>query len=151
MTSPLISNGEVVFNFIPSGYISTKKKRINVKELPKEEIQKAMQTADVLGQEVILQDLLLAGRKMKTTEQRNMVALAAELYVQAPENTQKDFLMHLVGAKDIYQIFSSAMLANSIYHQSIESIEKGSSGLSVDQLNKEKALAITLSSPNLTQ
>jgi len=140
----LVGSNKIPFDIVPSRYVSSVKNRVNVKELPKEKIQEIMKTADVFEQEVILQDLLIAGRKMETTEERNMIALAAELYVKSSEDTQRDFLMHVAGVKSIFKNFSSAMLANSIFHELIESREKGSSGLTVEQLKKERALAITL-------
>lgn len=143
MSSPL-SSAERVFDILPDGYISSVQHRIDVHELSKEKIQELMKTANVFEQEVILQDLLLAGRKGQTLQQRNMVALAAELFVKAPEETQRDFLMHLVGVKPILKTFATAMFANFIFHESIESMKEGSSGLTADQLNTEKAFAITL-------
>lgn len=140
----LAGSNEIAFDIVPSGYVSSVKNRVNVKELPKEKIQEVMKTADVFEQEVILQDLLIAGRKMETTEERNMIALAAELYVKSSEDTQRDFLMHVLEVKSIFKNFSSAMLANSIFHESIESMQKGSSGLTVEQLKKERASALTL-------
>lgn len=120
------------------------KDRVDVTQLSKEKIEEAVKTSNVFNQEVILQDLLLAGRKMETLEQRNMVALAAELFVKAPEQAQRDFLLHLVGVKAILKNFSKAMLSNHIYHDSIEQMKPGSSGLSQEELILEKRIALNL-------
>lgn len=141
--NPLISN-EQFSDFLPSSYLSSVKNRIHVQEWPKEKIQTAMKTADLFEQEVILQDLLLAGIKMKTQEQNNMALLAAELYIQAPEDIQEDFLTHLMKVSPIFKIFSKILLASSIIHESMELVEQGSSGLTINQLQKEKTLAIIL-------
>lgn len=140
----LVGSTETVFNIVPSAYISFVKNRVNVKELPKEKIQELMKTANIFEQEVILQDLLIAGRNMETEEARNMIALAAELFVKSSEDVQKDFLMRFVGVESIFKIFSSAVLSNFIFHESSESAKKGSSGLTVEQLEKERTLVITL-------
>lgn len=143
MASPLNPN-EVIYDIVPMGYIASVKNRVNVQELPKEKIQEIMKTADVFTQEVILQDLLLAGKKMETLQDRNMVALAAELFVQTPGDTQRDFLIHLHYFTEIYKKFSSAVLANSLFHEKVESQQKGSSGLTFDQLEIEKTYAVIL-------
>jgi hypothetical protein len=128
------------FDFVPYRI----EDRVDVTQLSKEKIEDAVKNSNVFKQEVILQDLLLAGRNMENKEQRNMVVLAAELYVKTPEETRRDFLLHLVGVKAILKNFANAMLANHIYHDSIEGMRPGSSGLSQEELIREKSIALAL-------
>ncbi len=135
----------VSFNFIPEAYVRSVQNRIDVRQFPKEKIQEVIKTANVYEQELILQDLLIAGENMETREQRNMVALAAELFIKTDNETGRDFLMHLFGVSHtyLYKNFVKGIQANLIFHESME-MEKIDSGISGSQLKKERFFAIEL-------
>lgn len=137
------------FNFLPQAYLSSVKDRINVQGLSEEQIKERMKAANSMEQEVILQELLRAGgRDMETEEQRNFVGLAAELFIQAEKKIQKDFSMNLLSSRDsfptILKNFSNAIVAKASIHQMMELSEKGSSGLSPNQLQEEQSLSTFL-------
>ncbi len=136
------NNGEYPLDviFFPYG----NEYRVDITKLSKEQIiEEFVKSSNVFKQEVILHDLLVIGRKMETQEQRGMVALAAELYIKAPDATQRDFLLHLVSVKKIYKAFADAMVSNAMYHETIEFGQPGCSGLTKEELAREKAAAIT--------
>jgi hypothetical protein len=130
--------------FLPSKYISSLKDRINVTEVSRKEIQKAMKTADLFAKEVILQDLLLVGRKGETKVERDFQILAVELYLKSSGSLQLDFFTHLQQAKDILKGFSDAMVAHHIYHRLMELVKPGSSGLTAYELQQERVWVLTL-------
>lgn len=103
-----------------------------------------MKTANIFEQEVILHDLLLAGRKGESPIERSFQVLAAELYVKSSVQIQHDFLMHLHQVQDILKNFTDAMITNHIFHASLELAEKGSSGLTENELKSEITWAIVL-------
>jgi hypothetical protein len=86
---------------------------------------------------------LLAGRKMETREQKRMVILAADLYIQIPGYLQTDFFMQLLKVPHIFKIFSDAILANFMIHEIMEKNAKESSGLTPSHLQLEKSMAMT--------
>ena len=132
------------FDFLPSGYMSSVQNRINVKALTKEQIKIIMASASAFEKEVILQDLLHAGKNAKDKEQRNYIAVAAELFIDLSDDIQRDFLMHLIPVEPKMKLFAAAMRANMIYHQGMEKANPGSTGLTPNQLTIEASYATTL-------
>jgi hypothetical protein len=117
---------------VPNGY-----NRIMVTELTQEQIQEAAKVADTFGRSVIIQDLLMAGKP-------GFPLLAAELYVKSSAALRQDFLMHVVGVKPLLNLFSNAMWANCILHEDKEQTRQGSSGLTSDELRRERSLVEAL-------
>lgn len=143
--NPVPKANDIVLN----EHISFAKNRIDVRKLPEEKIKELMRTANVFEQKVFLQDLLIRSKGMKAVEHRKMVALAAELYMQTSQNTQEGFLNYLLNENSLninplLIKFTNAMLTNSMFHACMESVEKGSSGLTNHQLDEEKTLAASL-------
>lgn len=135
------SNDRTPFSFLPSSYFSQVKARINVEDSTSEQIREVMKTATIIEQEVILHDLLVAGTEMKNQGQTERLILAAQLYVDANIEAQRDFLMYLMQVRDIFKIFTDTMTANSIINGTIEREEPGSSGFCQNYLYSEQVFA----------
>lgn len=128
------------YDVLPEAYIRNAKTRPNVKELPKEKIQEIMKTASNYEEQVILQDLLLAGRKMETETERNMVVLAAELYVKSSAFTRGDFIPHIMQDPTIFQNFIKAIGTNANFREE-EPRVIGRSNLTDEEIIREKRMA----------
>lgn len=124
--------------FLPVGCASSSTERWNVEDVSETVIRDRMKAAKVSEQVDILKDLICLGKDLETAKQRGLVSLAAKLYVEAPKGTQEDFLLYLIGSKPLFKIFVTALKANAIYHRVIEGGQKGSSGLSPEQLDLEQ-------------
>lgn len=135
----------IEIDLVPSGYncgmgpysVSSGYNRIKVTELSQDQIQEAAKTADTFGRSVIIQDLLMAGKP-------GFSLLAAELYVKSSDMLRQDFLMHVIEVKPLLNTFSNAIWANSIFHEHREQTRKGSSGLTSDELRRERSLVEAL-------
>ncbi|MDB6082044.1 MAG: hypothetical protein JWO53_1316 [Chlamydiia bacterium] len=147
MTNIVNSSGinSDAFSFLPPSFLTSAKNRMDVcsADVTKEKLSETIKKITYIEQEVLLHDLLVAGQKMTTERERNWIVLAAELFLYINENTQKDFLMHLMGSNELTEKFTEAMLVNSVIHLCQERAEQGSSGLSIQQLKRESSLAHT--------
>lgn len=133
----------VNLEFLPPNNISEVKDRVDVRKLYREQIEEIMKTADVNKQQLIMHDLLVAGRNMKTFEERAWTALAAELFIKSPSETQNDFLFSVFQTPAIFKNFRSALITNSVSNEWLYS--KGeNTGLTVEELKREKFWAIKL-------
>lgn len=92
--------------------------KINVDESSKKEIKREFKKSDILDKRKIIYDLFsdfLKTNKLETEEKRGKVALAAELYAEAPEQTGKNFYLFYGDNKPFMKIFSTAMVAYYMY------------------------------------
>jgi len=113
--------------------------RVDVTTLSNEDIKKiAKDLKSNTKYELILQDLLLAGKAMNNSRGCQLELLAVELFLEASSDIRTDFLFQLLKAETIFKRFVSA-LTISYSRDELEEIEKpGSSGLSQTELEIKK-------------
>lgn|GEM_PF-1671538 len=127
-------------------YVSYDRPRLNVFDTPKEKlVEEVKKVSSIFNPEVILQDLMLIGGLGKTMNERRYIALAAELFIRMREEYQEDFMFYLADNRsDHLDLFDTALVSNSQYHELIEAATNGSSGLTKAELDLEKKYAIVI-------
>lgn len=92
----------------------------------------------VYEQQLILQELLNSAQKGETEEQKQKLALAAKLFLKMHPDCRRDFFKNLLQCKPHLRKMAAGLKANHVYHETQENQQKGSSGLSDNELTEEK-------------
>lgn len=112
--------------------------RIDVTTLSNEEIKKIAENSTGHKYEIILQDLLMAGRSMNNARGCQLELLAVELFVKTSTDVREDFSLLLLRTDSIFKRFVN-VLKTSYSQHNLQEIEKPySSGLSLCQLAIEE-------------
>lgn len=136
------------FPFLPSGYISYVNKqpygRYDVTKSSKEEVRLvAALCPNIFKQLVMLQYLILiGGDKRATLKEKELVNLAAEIFMIIPEKARENFFQAMCTEPKILQIFAKALKENVVIHSNIEAESK--KRLSSEELENCKKIALVM-------
>jgi hypothetical protein len=136
------------FSFLPSGYISYVNKhplgRYDVTKTSYEDVRfVVVLCSNLFRQLVMMHDLILIGcDRHATLKEKELVPLAAEIFMIVPERTKGDFYQALCTEPKILKIFADAVAENVVRHRLLERESKRRLSSSELKVQKEKALVM---------